>query len=354
MRLFKRGKYWWIDFSYRGKRYRYSLKTTRRDLAEKIRADIEVKLFKGEFFGIVEKDTTLRDFVENVYSNYMAAHKTQKTRETDRYRLKFLLPFFGSLKLSEITPQRVEIYKNARLQFVKPSTVNREIALLKAILNFAVKQGIIGVNPIKDVEKMKEPPGRVRYLKPEELAKLLKVSPPYLRAIIQVAVFTGLRKSDLLSLKWDNIDWKNNVIKVHVKKTNELRFIPMSDIVKEVLKNLPRDSEYVFTYRGKPIKDIKKSFRTACMKAGITDFRFHDLRHTFASYLVMNGVDLRTVAELMGHKTLRMVQRYSHLSPEHLKTAVEKIGTILTQKSVQEDQRASNIEQYQEKKETKE
>jgi len=331
MRLFKRGKIWWIDYTYAGKRYRYSLRTQRRDLAEKYKAEIEAKIFKGQFFGVKEVSVpTLREFVENVYLKYERTHKAPGTQRRNKHFYKNLLNVFGDEKLSDITLEKVEHYLNSR---GKIAAANREISLLRAILNYAVRLKIIPYNPIKGVKLLKESPGRVRYLTQDEFVKLVEAAPPHLKPIIQVATFTGLRKSDLLKLKWSDIDFENKRIKVHVTKTNEIRFIPMNDLVVEILNNLPKDSEYVFTYKGKRIKDIKRAFTTACIRAGIRDLKFHDLRHTFASWLVMSGVDLRTVAELMGHKTLRMVQRYSHLSPGHLQDAVNKIGTILAQKN---------------------
>ena len=285
MRIFKRGKYYWIDFTFQGKRYRRSLKTTRKEVAEQYKAELELKIFRGEFWGIKEIDTTFQQFVTTIYTNYIQTHKSPRTVQTDLGRIKVLIQYFGQYRLHEITPMQVEKFKADLLKEKSPSTVNRYVTLLKAILNFAVKQSVLKVNPLKAISKFKEPPGRVRYLTPEELAKLIEVAPPHLKPIIQVAVFTGLRKSDLLNLKWRDIDFQNRRIKVYVSKTNELRFVPMNDLVQEILQNLPRESEYVFTYRGKPIKSVKTSFQNACIRAGIRNFRFHDLRHTFASYL---------------------------------------------------------------------
>jgi len=341
MRIFKRGKYYWIDFTFQGKRYRRSLKTTRKEVAEQYKAELELRIFRGEFFGIIETPVpTLKEFVENTYLQYERTHKASGTQKRNKLFYKNLLNAFGDTKLSDITLGKVTHYLNVR---GKIAAANREISLLRAILNYAVRLKVIPYNPIKGIKLLKESPGRVRYLTQDEFVKLVEAASSHLKAIIQIAVFTGLRKSDLLKLKWSNIDFENKRIRVHVTKTNEIRFVPMNDLVIEILQNLPRNGEYVFTYKGKRIKDIKRAFTTACIKAGIRDLKFHDLRHTFASWLVMSGVDLRTVAELMGHKTLRMVQRYSHLSPGHLQDAVNKIGTLVAQKNQEKDSGAVNI-----------
>jgi len=138
-----------------------------------------------------------------------------------------------------------------------------------------------------------------------------------------------MRKSEILGLKWHDIDIKRNIIHLYDTKNGEKREVPMNEIVQRtiigVLKN--PESQYVFCNKdGKPYGNVRKSFFTACKKSGIINFRFHDLRHTFASQLVMSGVDLNTVRELLGHKSLEMTLRYSHLSPDHKKRAVDILG----------------------------
>ncbi len=151
---------------------------------------------------------------------------------------------------------------------------------------------------------------------------------PHLRPIVITAMNTGMRKSEILGLKWQEIDFGAKTITVHRTKNNEPRVIHINQTLYHELHQLPRrlHTPYVFCHEnGERYDEVKRSFKSACRKAGISDFRFHDLRHTFASHLVMNGFNLKTVQYLLGHKDIRMTLRYAHLSGEHLHTAV---GTL--------------------------
>lgn len=150
---------------------------------------------------------------------------------------------------------------------------------------------------------------------------------PHLRPIVVTALNTGMRKSEILHLKWEeNIDLKHGFILLELTKNGERREVPINATVRETLVGLTRrlDVPYAFydPRTGKPYQDIKRSFQGACRRAGIKDFHFHDCRHAFASRLVMAGVDLTTVKELLGHKTLNMTLRYAHLAPTHKRNAV--------------------------------
>ncbi len=150
----------------------------------------------------------------------------------------------------------------------------------------------------------------------------------YLRPIVIVALNTGMRKGEILRLRWRDIDWTERTITILLTKTNEVRTVPMNEAVRQALGALKStEGEYVFSRDGvTPLGEIRKSFAAALQKAKIQEFRFHDLRHTFASHLVMRGCDLRTVQQLLGHKQIAMTMRYSHLSKAHLADAVEKLG----------------------------
>ena len=167
---------------------------------------------------------------------------------------------------------------------------------------------------------------RVRYLEEEEIKKLYKTCAEHLKPIVIVALNTGMRKEEILSLKSKDVDFRSRIISILDTKNGESRELPMNDIVYRTLlavEKLP-DSRWVFCKKnGERYGNIRKAFEGARKRAGIVDFRFHDLRHTFASHLVMAGVDLRTVQELLGHKSFEMTLRYAHLSPEHKKAALD-------------------------------
>jgi integrase len=179
------------------------------------------------------------------------------------------------------------------------------------------------------VKLFKVPAKRIRYLEKEEIDRLLAHCCEHLKPIVIVALHTGMRKSEILGLKWHDIDIKRNIIHLLDTKNREKREVPMNEVVQKTVIGVLKhpDSQYVFCKKdGEPYGNVRKSFFTAVTKAGIINFRFHDLRHTFASQLVMSGVDLNTVRELLGHKSLEMTLRYSHLSPDHKKRAVDILG----------------------------
>ena len=197
------------------------------------------------------------------------------------------------------------------------------------MFNRAIVWGKVEHSPCKAIKLFKENNQRLRFLEKEEIDKLLRNCSKHLRPIVAVALNTGMRKGEILGLKWYDIDIKRSVIHLLDSKNGEKREVPINDIIKKTLIAVPKhpESQYIFCNKeGKPYSDIKKSFFTALKKAGIINFHFHDLRHTFASHLVMSGVDLNTVRELLGHKSFEMTLRYNHLSPDHKKRAVDILG----------------------------
>ena len=183
---------------------------------------------------------------------------------------------------------------------------------------------------VRQVKLLEENNRRLRFLSKEECRALLDTCKEHLNVIVTFAMNTGCRKGEILSLKWDNVDLKHGFIRLDKTKNGERRDIPINDDLKGTLQGITRrlDIPYVFfdSATGRPFQDVKRSFNTACRKAGITDFHFHDLRHTFASHLIMAGVDITTVSKLLGHKSLTMTLRYAHLAPNHLQNAVNMLN----------------------------
>ena len=200
--------------------------------------------------------------------------------------------------------------------------------LLKHMCVKAGEWNYLKANPLKSVKFLKEPLGRLRYLTREEMDALIAACAPHLRPIVVMGLNTGMRRSEILGLTWADIDFATRSITLRRTKSNRLRVIPINQTLYEELQRLLRHlhSPYVFCNdKGKPFSEVRHAFQTACRRSGITNFRFHDLRHTFASHLVMNGVNLRAAQHLLGHQDIRMTLRYSHLSQEHLQSAV---GTL--------------------------
>jgi integrase len=184
---------------------------------------------------------------------------------------------------------------------------------------------------VRKVKQLPERNWRLRFLSKEEIPMLINPCEHHLRPIEVTALNTGMRKGEILALKWEQVDLRHGFIFLTDTKNNERRDIPINQTLRDTLEILPRHitSPYVFWQgKGERYMDVRRSFRSALKRAGIKDFVFHDLRHTFASHLVMAGVDLTTIKELLGHKTLAMTMRYAHLAPSHKKKAVEELDQL--------------------------
>ncbi|PIV52714.1 MAG: hypothetical protein COS17_07820 [Elusimicrobia bacterium CG02_land_8_20_14_3_00_37_13] len=210
------------------------------------------------------------------------------------------------------------------------STVNRELALLKHIYTKAIEWGKVTENPVKKVKLFKEDNQRVRYLEKGEIKMLLDTCKDYMKPIVITALYTGMRLSEILNLTWDDIDFTRGIITVRITKNNEKRYLPMNTELRNTLeylkKNCNLDSPYAFcNSKGDKFAKytISHRFNKVIKELGIKDFCFHCLRHTFASHLVMSGADIVTIQRLLGHKTLAMTLRYSHLSPNFMQSTIE-------------------------------
>ena len=246
--------------------------------------------------------------------------------DSKRYCLQMLLDRFDGWNISEIDPPAIQDFAEERLEKVKDATVQKDLATLKAILNKAHREGrLIAVPPFPRMKSLK---GRCRWLTVDEELRLLAVAAPHLRPLIAFAIDTGRRRSELLGLDWRNVDLKRGRITFTRTKNGEDRTIRLTERARRVLLELgPKPSGPVFTYAGRAIQGMKSAFGTARRNAGIEDLRLHDLRHTFASRLVQQGVSIYEVMHLTGHKSVSMVQRYAHLAPDYQERAIAALDT---------------------------
>lgn len=346
MGVFKKGKNWWIDFYHQGKRVRRKVGPSKR-VAEMALADVEVKKAKQEFLGVCEpKSILFKDFAEE-YLEYSKANKAESSYQRDKTTIdKHLVPLWGHLQISRISTKMIEEYKGKRIEHVVASTVTRELFTLKNMLKKAVEWGYLKESAAAPVKKLKSGTPHFRYLSKEEIRGLLescsKSDNPHLYPFVFTALNTGMRLGEITALEWKDIDFKRKILRVdnkeeHHTKNYQVRAIPMNDVLVNVLRKVPRrlDSPYVFQRRsGEKFHKMKTSYMNARERVGLTDVRFHDLRHTFASQLVMAGVDIRTVQELLGHKDINMTMRYSHLAPDHMRKAVCVLDCITEQEAV--------------------
>ena len=342
MGVFFKNDAWWIDYrDHKGKRHRQKVGPKKK--AEETLIRIRSKVLTGEFVDPEEEkrrekqNPLFRDYA-NEYLEWSKANKARRSYERDITSIKVhLLGVFAGLRLEGITRKMVEDYKTRRKDRdgANVATVNRELCCLKSMLRKATEWGYVGENITAGIKQFRERPKTPRHLEKEEVARLLEECLPHIYAFVATAVYTGLRRSELLHLEWSDVDFKKRTITVRNKddwhtKNYENRTIPMNDALYEALREHPRhfSSPYVFCNpdnEGKPLQDFRCSFETACKRAGLGHVVFHSLRHTFASHLVMSGVDLTTVQRLLGHKDIKTTMRYSHLAPDHLKGAVERL-----------------------------
>ena len=324
-RLFVRKGVWYLDYCANGRRIRESSKSQSKRVAELALASRHGEVVQGKFkLEKVQKSPRFSNFAET-YIEWAKENKRSWAR--DAISINHLAVDFSHRRLVDIHPFHVEKYKTARKAEVSPATVNREVACLKRILNLAVKWGQLQQNPIREVRFFKEPGSPVHFLSEDEAARLIEACSNTLRPIVVTALNTGMRRGEILSLTWDRVNLRERFLTLVGTKNGESREVPLNRTMVELLASLPRSSEHVFTNRdGEPYHCVKKIYSLALRKAGIENFRFHDLRHTWASHLAMSGVDLLTVKELGGWKSLQMVQRYAHLSDSHRRRAVEVLG----------------------------
>ena len=321
-RKVKNGYNYYIQYYVNGKRHK---ETVGRDYntAKKLLEIRKGQIAQGKFPEIFrEKRVLFEDFAEE-YLKWSIANK--RTWRDDNVLIKKLLTHFKGKYLTQITTYLVEQYKAERIQKVKPATVNREVACLKAIFNKAILwKKFKGENPVSKVKLFREDNTRVRFLTKEEISELLRNCSEKLERMVTCALNTGMRLGEIFNLKWKDIDWKNGLVTVEHTKSGRTRFIPMNQQLRETFQNIERYAgcPYVFNHDGNRYTDIKKPLQRALKKAGIEDFRFHDLRHTFASHLVMAGVNLKAVQELLGHQSIEMTMRYAHLSQDNKRVAV--------------------------------
>lgn len=244
-----------------------------------------------------------------------------------------------SMRLAQVTPQILERAKMQRASEVSQATANHTLSVLRAVFNWCIRKQLFTSNPVSRVEFFKLRNERVRHLSRKEYDRLLKAAgscPRYLSPMIELAVHTGLRRSAVLGLRWDECDLDAQVIRKPDSKNAEPATVPMTDRVVQILSELSRrrtDSPYVFCHRkgkhaGEPIRSVKKAFSHALAVAKISDFRWHDLRHCTASFLAAGGADVQTIGRILNHKSLRMTLRYSHLTQEFIAKKIRILDNI--------------------------
>lgn len=321
---------YYIDYSYDQKRFRERIGPVSKKVAEIALGKKLVEIAEGRF--VVKKKeqkNKFSDFCDEFIDSY-AKTNILSWKRSMLPNLKSLKKFMGDRYLTDITPQVVERYKTERLSQVSPAATNRALTLLKSMFNRAIEwKKFDGINPVSATKFLREDNHKERYLDKDEIKRLLDNCDDFLRPMIIVAINTGMRRGEIFGLKWTDIDFNARVIHLLKTKNGKKRQVPMNDKVIDALNGMIKHitSDYVFcTKTGKPFMEIRKPFMRSLERANVTHCRFHDLRHTFASHLMMSGVNPNTLCELMGHKSIRMTMKYAHLAKGHLSDAVKVLS----------------------------
>lgn len=264
---------------------------------------------------------------------FLAHHAIySEDRKTMRLRVRVLERYLSGLTLAQIDQAAIERMLAARLaEGVQRSTINRARAALSSIFSWAIGRGLHpGPNPVRTVRKFREGPGRTRYLTPAEADRLLLAAPAHLQGVIAVALYTGARLREILSLTWADVDLAARVMTIRreTAKSGKTRTVPIIPELHAVLSALRRGraDQLLFTWNERPLRSVRTAFESACRKAGLEEVVFHSLRHTFAAHAVMNGLDLRRLQRYLGHSTVAVTERYGHLSPQHLQEGAQFLG----------------------------
>ena len=317
---------YWVNISIPGcKPVQKSARTANRKLAQEFHDKLKAKLWRQSM--LEEKRSYLW---EEAVLRYLSETTHKRDHEGDKARLRWLHPYLEGLTLCEITRDRMDEIMAAKAHQA-PGTVNRYLATVRAILRKACREWA-WCDSYPALNMRREPSKRVRWVTEAEAARLLAALPPHLSDMAEFALATGLRARNVRELVWSQVDLSRQIAWLYadqVKNNTDLT-IPLNDTAIEVIRRrLGSHDTHVFSYRGKPLRNINAdAWHRACDLAEITDFRWHDLRHTWASWHVQNGTSLQELMELGGWKSYRMVLRYAHLAGDHLRGAAGNIITI--------------------------
>lgn len=312
-------------------------------------AQTEAEIRAGRYFQTVAaKRVTVAKMIDRYLKEYLPTSSI-RTKYNTRLHLAYWRAELGAYTLADIDAERITAARAkllsrpvranpddeaAEAKTMAPATANKYMASLRHCFNIGRRMFSIKIeNPCRDIPKLGEPRGRVRFLSDDERDALLRecrAHSPLLYTVVVVALSTGARRGELLNLRWPDIDMKRGMMTFQETKNGERRTVPIVGVAHKLLTKHRKvrriDTDLVFPGdTGKPI-EVAKMFREACERAGIKDFRFHDLRHTAASYIAMNGGTLAEIAEVLGHKTLQMVRRYTHLTEGHTRGVLERMN----------------------------
>ena len=324
--LYKRNETWWVRFTAPdGTRIRRSAKTT-----NKVQAQEFLDKLKAELWRSTKLDEKPDRNWEQAVVRWLKEAQHKASTENDKIHLRWVDPYLRGLTLSSINRDLIDqIIQDRLAENVSNATVNRMLAVIRSILRKAEREWEwLGKAPY--IKLLPEPKRRIRWLTRQEAQTLLSFLPDHLEAMARFSLLTGLRKSNVTGLKWSQVDMARAVAWIHVDQAKACHSIhvPLNNDALDVLQNqLEKHHEYVFTYRGNRIQQVNtKAWRKALQQANIDDFRWHDLRHNWASWHVQQGTPLAVLQELGGWESAEMVRRYAHLGNEHTSSFANQLS----------------------------
>jgi integrase len=321
----KRGNVWWSYLYRDGVRHQYSTGTGNRKRAEKVEDKLKAEL-NDRRFQIADADPTMT-FGE-LAARFIAGGSI---RPHHLYHLKFLLPFFEEHPVLRMTKSLADEFRKARRAAnpaIKDATVNRDLSVLRRVLYWAVDEEIIAANPLARLRMARERRTRRQVLSLKEEERLLGVAADHLRTMLVVALDTGMRRGEITSQRWEDIDFAQGVLFVTRSKTpeGESREIPLTRRLRRHLGELRQPDGLIIDFNGRPVRIVKRSWATALRNAGVRHLRFHDLRHTFNTRLMEAGVLQEVRMALMGHSTGASVHAtYTHIELPTKRNAIERL-----------------------------
>ena len=327
MGVYKRANTYWINYMADGKLCRESVGRDKR-LAEQVLYTRRLAIVEGKFFP--QRNRSSIPFREMADMYWKLHAKQMPSAQVTKYQLIMLSDFFDNTPLDRITIPDILQYLNGVKERASAATANRHHNTLRAIFNRAIEwEKLNGPNPAAKVKQFRIENSRTRFLEIGDITRLLAACDTQIQPIVSFAILTGMRRGEILNLRWEHLDLTNGIIHVLKTKSGEPREIPLAPDLAVILADLRKgDGGPVFNMDSRL---LNTRFSKALMLAGITDFRFHDLRHTFASHFVMRTNDLPTLQKLLGHKSPRMTQRYAHLSKGHLQVEMQVFAAGFSQ-----------------------
>jgi len=328
MSLCKRGKTWWIDFTTpSGERIRRSAATEDKTQAQELHDQLKAESWRVDKLGEKQR----RTWDEAAYK-WLLETEHKRSHGLDVAQVAWLQRHFRGHYLDQLTRDAIAQVGEFKRQKTSPATANRLLALIRSILRrAALDWEWIDKPPV--IKLYREPKRRVRYLTPEQALTLLNELPPHLADIVRFSLATGLRRSNVTKLEWSQVDLKRRVAWIHgdQAKAGKPIHVTLNATALEVLtRQVGMHQTRVFTYKGKLVTQVNtKAWYGALKRAGIEDFRWHDLRHTWASWLTQQGVPLNVIQEMGAWESAEMVRRYAHLAPEQFTQHAKVVDDLL-------------------------